>query len=231
MGRKDDIAALMTLELPDDVKDGQAFKVVMRQVSGLPRTTLGAFEFYVPVGTKTRLLEREMRKLSVMRHIFRSIRIDDQWYPIFVRLLDGVADRVRGFGGDPDAVAPSPDGSGVKTAQHCVKLGWLLSLALALLVVLAGLHPLTNYLPEIIAAALFLIVLLVWVVKCGSSLCRLITASLAGLGFGAAILALFLLAGFPAPNGLIVLALAALFFGAVVIAGLSSGCLSFNKEP
>lgn len=230
MGRKDDIAALMTLELPDDIKDGQAFKVVMRQVSGLPRTTLGAFEFYVPVSTKTRLLEREMRKLSVMRHIFRSIRVDDQWYPIFVRMLDGVADRVRGFGGDPDAIAPSPDGSGVKTAQHCVKLGWLLSLALALLVVLAGLHPLANYLPEIIAAALLLIVLVLWAVKCGSSVCRLITASLAGLGFGAAILALFLLAGF-APNGLIVLALAALFFGAVVVAGLASGCLSFNQEP
>ena len=233
MGRKDDIAALMTLELPDDVKRGQAFRVVMRQVSGLPRAILGAFEFFVPVSTKAVLLEPEMRKLSVLRHIFRSIRIDDQWYPIFVRLLDTVADRVRGFGGDPDAVAPSPDGSGVKTAQPCVKLGWSLSLVLALLVVLAGLHPLANYLPEIIVAALLLIVLVLWATKCGSSVCRLITASLVGLGFGAAVLALFLLAGFAAPHGLVVLALSALFFGAVVIAGLISGCLSFseNKEP
>ena len=232
MGRKDDIAALMTLELPDSIKYGEAFQVVMRQVSGLPRTILGAFEFYVPVRPKSVLLEPEMRKLSVLRHIFRSIRVDDQWYPIFVRLLDTVADRVRGFGGDPDAVAPSPDGSGVKTAQHCIKLGWLLSLALALFVVLAGLHPVANYLPEIIIAAFLLIVLVLWAVKCGSSVCRLITASLVGLGFGAAVLALFLLAGFSAQQGLVVLALAALFFGAVVIAGLISGCLSFSeKQP
>ena len=86
----------------------------------------------------------------MLRHIFRSIPADDRWYPVFVRYLDQVAGRVSGFGGDPDSVIASPDGTGGEAAKRCARLGLFTSLALALLIIVAGLHPLANYLPDIV---------------------------------------------------------------------------------
>jgi hypothetical protein len=111
-GRAKNIAALMTLELPEGIVRGQVFNPVVHQVSGQPRAILGAFQFTIPVGDKADLLELETRKLSVLRHIARAIPIEEPWNAVFVRYLDQIADRVRAFGGDPDAVAPSPDGTG-----------------------------------------------------------------------------------------------------------------------
>lgn len=56
------------------------------------------------------LLEGETRHLSVLRSISRSIPPGDRWRSVFDRYLAVLAGRVRGFGGNPDAVLPSPDG-------------------------------------------------------------------------------------------------------------------------
>jgi Putative peptidoglycan binding domain len=58
------------------------------------------------------LLAEEERTLSVMRHIALAIPTGDRWHPIFARYLGQIADRVRGFGGDPERIDPSPDGEG-----------------------------------------------------------------------------------------------------------------------
>ena len=47
----------------------------------------------------------------MLRHIFASIHVKEPWYPVFVRYLGQIEDRVRAFGGDPDRVVPSPSGS------------------------------------------------------------------------------------------------------------------------
>jgi hypothetical protein len=110
MERKRNTAALLTLELPDFVRRQQSFQVVVRQVSGRPRAVIGSFQLSIPVSDKSVLLRPEIRKLAVLRHIFQAIPADDPWSPVFVRYLDQIADRVRGFGGNPDEVPPSPDG-------------------------------------------------------------------------------------------------------------------------
>ena len=37
-----------------------------------------------------------------------------RWYSVFQRYLEGIADRVRGLGGDPTEILPSPTGDGRK---------------------------------------------------------------------------------------------------------------------
>ena len=105
--RNRNIAALATLELPEGVKRDQRFNLFFHQISGRPRSILGTFQMTIPVSTKSELLDPEIRKLSVLRHIALSIPPEDQWHAVFTRYLDQIADRVRGFGGDPDRVAPS----------------------------------------------------------------------------------------------------------------------------
>jgi hypothetical protein len=43
-----------------------------------------------------------------MRFIQLGIPASSRWSPIFARYIDQIAARVRGFGGDPNAVLPSP---------------------------------------------------------------------------------------------------------------------------
>jgi hypothetical protein len=109
-GRMENVAGLLTLELPGDVRRGQEFNVTAQQLSGPPRRVLGAFQMQVAVGEKAELLRPETRKLAVLRHIQQSIPAADRWAPVFERYLDQIAARVRGFGGDPDAVRASPTG-------------------------------------------------------------------------------------------------------------------------
>ncbi len=109
-GRMENVAGLLTLELPDGVRRGQEFNVIVQQVSGSPRRVLGAFQVQAAVSDKAQLLRPETRKLAVLRHIQQAIPAADRWAPVFARYLDQIAERVRGFGGDPDAVRPSPSG-------------------------------------------------------------------------------------------------------------------------
>jgi hypothetical protein len=132
-------AGLLSVDFPLGVKRGQQFQVMVRQVTsafgttttppppppgliGSPaaavvknysikwRRVLGAFQVNIPVQTKSLLLSREERLLSVMRWIGEAIPADNRWYPVFRRYLEQLGDRVAGFGGNPDEVLPSPDG-------------------------------------------------------------------------------------------------------------------------
>jgi Common central domain of tyrosinase len=109
-GRTGSLAGLLTLTLPSIVKAGQRYKLSLQQFSGLSRKILGAFQITIPVRPDPELLASEMRKLSVLRYVQQSIPAENRWYSIFARYVDQIAARVRGFGGDPDAIEPSPDG-------------------------------------------------------------------------------------------------------------------------
>jgi hypothetical protein len=139
LGRTRNIPALLTLELPDGVRRGQLFHVVVHQVSGRARHILGSVQMSIPVSAKNVLLEPEIRHLSVLRHIALSIPNEDPWSAVFTRYLAQIAGRVRGFGGDPDRVAPAADGSGRDPAAERACRRRRFILLLALLVALAGL--------------------------------------------------------------------------------------------
>lgn len=106
------IPALLSIELPDDVKTGQRFNVTVSQVSGVMRKILGSFEFVIPVTSAERVLAEDIRTLSVFKHINNAIPVGDHWKAIFDRQLNHLAARVTGLGGNPELVNASPDGDG-----------------------------------------------------------------------------------------------------------------------
>lgn len=123
-GRTFNLAALLSIELPVDVykgekrtvngkvvyEKGQRFNVTFKQVEGMKRKILGAFELVIPVSSAELLLENEMQDYAVFKHIFRSIPPDNRWYPVFERYLQHTGARVNGFGGNAAIIEASPDG-------------------------------------------------------------------------------------------------------------------------
>ena len=125
-------AGLITVDLPDTVKKGQAFNIVVRQVTnvlGSPdpkislrgkidvmvplvewRRVLSAFQMAIAVKTKEVMLQPEEELLSYLLWIQQAISPKSRWYPVFQRYVDQVAERVRGLGGDPSLICPSPNG-------------------------------------------------------------------------------------------------------------------------
>jgi tyrosinase-like protein len=117
--RNGTIAGLLSLTLPQGVRAGQVFRFSVEQYSGYTLRTLGAFQMTIPVKPDAEILPEEIRKLSVMRYIQQAIPPTSRWYSVFIRYLDQIAGRVRGFGGDPDTVKPSPDGGeGAPPVRH-----------------------------------------------------------------------------------------------------------------
>jgi hypothetical protein len=211
----------MTLELPEGVRRGQVYDVVVQQVSGRPRAVLGAFQFTIPVSTKQLLLEPEIRKLSVLRHIALAIPAEDPWRLVFGRYVDGIADRVTGFGGNPDRIAPSPDGTGRDpVAERCARIGWLVAALLAPLVVVAGWHPVATYIPELLVLVALIAVAYVWYTQCAPSLRRWIVSGVVGLAFGSGILVVLWFLGFAAAFGPTVLVVALVALSVLVLLGL-----------
>ncbi len=138
-------AGLITLQLPQTVRDGQLFRADVQQHSGFTaqraiqervnnepgahatslssRKVLGAFRMTIPVKIGEPLLSREVRNLAVLRYIAQAIPTNDRWYPIFVRYIDQVANKVRGLGVDPTLIKPSADDPGIPGADvgHAAK--------------------------------------------------------------------------------------------------------------
>lgn len=108
--RQETIAALFSIELPDTVRKRELYRLTVRQIDGMARKILGSCEWAIPVTSADQLLPEEQSRLAVFQHIAQTIPADDQWAPIFGRYIDHQRDKVRGLGGDPEIVGPSPDG-------------------------------------------------------------------------------------------------------------------------
>jgi len=104
------LAALLTVQLPESVRKGQTFIVTVNQVSTISDRIVGSFELRIPVGGAENFLAAEKRWLAVLKDTVRSRPTDHRWTPVLRRLVDIVACRVRGFGGNPEEIPPSPKG-------------------------------------------------------------------------------------------------------------------------
>jgi hypothetical protein len=74
------------------------------------RQQAGAFQIAIVISTKEQLLLSEERLLSWLLWIQQSIPLHSRWHLVFKRYIDLVRGRVRGFGGDPGRIQPSPTG-------------------------------------------------------------------------------------------------------------------------
>ena len=212
------LPGMLTIDLPDGVKKGQVFKVVVRQVTGgygavgafarlaMPtefgetRHIVGSFQLTIPVRDKAEMLPGQERLLSNLRWIERAVPARDRWAGVFGRYVTQVAERVDALGGDATKVAPSPTGEWRAAYRVCLALAAIAALLLALLLVaigaLAG-GPLA-------AAAVLVLALLAgaasyWRKHCRPTYCQQLIALLAGALLGTLALALAALLGVAGP--------------------------------
>jgi hypothetical protein len=94
-------------EAPEQTRD-QTRQNPERSFSWLRQ--LGAFQVTIAISTKQHLLFREERLYAWLLFIYQAIPQKSRWHPVFRRYLDQIAGRVRGFGGDPGTIEPSPTG-------------------------------------------------------------------------------------------------------------------------
>lgn len=113
------LAALLTVQLPDSVRKGQIFTVTLHQVSTVFDRIVGSFELRIPVVGGEDILEAESRWLAVLKDTLEKRPANHRWTPVLKRLLQVVVDRVRGFGGSPDEIPPSPQGFDPKGPVPC----------------------------------------------------------------------------------------------------------------
>lgn len=147
------VAALLTIVLPQTVKTGEKYRIQVRQYSRQLGRITGTFEVLILVRNAEDMLAGEARLLAVLKSIAMGLRPTSAWFLVFQRYVAIVADRVRGLGADPNRIGPSPAGQvpdGVLPAQPenvwgrcCAQLQrtlhrmtWVLALGLAVLVLL-----------------------------------------------------------------------------------------------
>jgi murein tripeptide amidase MpaA len=136
------VPGLLTLQLPQGVRDGQQFTVDVQQHSGLTlqtrlpervvevseraasegkvvlanlseRKVLGAFRIAVAVKSGEPLLRKLVRNLAALRYILQAIPATDSWHPVFERYIAQLGGQVSGLGVDPSQIPPSPDDPGL----------------------------------------------------------------------------------------------------------------------
>lgn len=75
------------------------------------RYITGSFQVKIPVSTAHLILPAERDTLAIFKWRLAQTSLTNRWHPVLARYVDLLAARVRGLGGDPDAVPPSPEGA------------------------------------------------------------------------------------------------------------------------
>jgi hypothetical protein len=210
------LPGMLTIDLPEGVKKGQVFKVVVRQVTDEPqrvprgraeaqvrggRHIVGSFQLTIPVRAKAEILPGQQRLLSNLRWIERAIPPGNRWAPVFGRYVTQVAGRVDALGGNSKRVAPSSSGQWEQAYRTCLLLALLAVALIAVLVVGSGtLAGGVVVLAGVPAVALLAGTLSLWRNACRPTTCQLLRALLAGAAIGALILAVLLLLGRSTPQ-------------------------------
>ena len=129
-------AGLLTIDLPQGVRKGQEFHVVVRRFSTrqtarikdaaggavLRRAALrgaatresryivGTFQITIPVALEEHLLPGEENTLSIMKWRVQQTPLANRWYPVLKRYVAYLSGRVNAFGGNAGGIVASPVG-------------------------------------------------------------------------------------------------------------------------
>lgn len=232
---------MLTVDLPEGIRKGQVFKVVVRQVTGQDargpisrkpeahkpggRHIVGSFQLTIPVRDKTEMLPGQQRLLSNLRWIERAIPSDNRWAAVFGRYVSESAARVDALGGDASKVAPSPSGQWKEAYARCRLLG--VATALLLAVGLFGLGALAGAGWAAVSIAVLALaggVFQAWTRTCRPTECQRLLALLAGFAIGAVALALFALFRTAPPWLIFILLISAAAAAWLAYLGRQKGC-------
>jgi hypothetical protein len=78
------------------------------------RYVTGTFQVKIPVTTAQVMLRPDEDTLAIMKWRLLQMAPTNRWYKIIHRYIDYLSARVKGLGGDPNAIPPSPDGAPIK---------------------------------------------------------------------------------------------------------------------
>jgi len=133
-GAAENIAGLLTLDLPMGVQTGELFTLVVRRISqravagyvpevdvvagAISRAALlakwryvvGTFQISIPVADAAGLLEPEETTLSILQWRLAQMASTNRWHPVLRRYIEFVADRVNALGGDALSITASATG-------------------------------------------------------------------------------------------------------------------------
>ena len=232
---------LLTVDLPEGIKNGEVFKVIVRQVSSIRqhydlrslerkelvdwRHIVGSFQLTIPVRDKASILPAQQRLLSNLRWIERSIPAGNRWVSVFGKYVAQVAGRVDALGGDSSKVAPSSSGQWQQAYRACSLSSLISALLIAALVISSG----TQTGGLLVVGGISLIALLagmvyVWRKKCRPTNCQLLRALLVGSGIGAIILALLAVFGMLTPHLITTLVISVGVAASTAIVSWIRGC-------
>lgn len=224
-GSATNLAGLITIQLPPTVLAGSSYTVSLHQVSTRRRAVIGSFDFTIPVGYATQLVGAAQRDLAVLRQIGATIPPGNRWYPVFQRYLGLLTDRVRAFGGDPDAGVPGRSEGG-----PCCRFG--LGVAALLAVWVVALAFAGTAAGRVAAVALGLLTLgaaVLWQRRCMPGVCGSLWPLLVGIGVGAAVVGVVALAGAFAAPPVVLMAVALVVVAVVAVVMLARRCIPCTR--
>jgi hypothetical protein len=133
-------AGLFTVNLPQGLTSGETFTITVRRISTQPATAtppppppqtqapeattttdgepmrnwryvVGTFAVRIPVTTETVMLPIEENIFSIIKWRLSQMAPSNRWIPVLQRYLGLIEGRIRGLGGNPATIAPSPWGA------------------------------------------------------------------------------------------------------------------------
>lgn len=112
----DNLAAMITVQLPAGIKKGQRYKVDVLQIRADEARVLGGFQLNVKVENSHDLHEKEIRMLELFHQRLSLTPVDNRWWPILEKQVDFTRKRAKGFidlsnkesGNDPKLVWNDP---------------------------------------------------------------------------------------------------------------------------
>jgi len=214
---------MLTIDLPSTVVEGQAFTVVVRQLSSEKsplykdasesannRQTVGSYQITIPVKTKETMLEPEERLLSNLRWIQKGIPTENRWFPVFHKYVKQIADRVDALGGKSRRVKPSPSGNWRIEYIKCLCYSILLTILLGASIIGIGIIP--NFIQAIISLPIAALVLLIaigyfWIRYCRPDTCSILIIFTIGAILGAITLVILIPFGINSTQQIVTLVL------------------------
>lgn len=132
-------AGLFTVNLPQGLRSGETFTITVRRISTHParaippppqiqeepearattdgepmrnwRYVVGTFAVRIPVTTANVMLPTEENTFSIIKWRLPQMEPSNRWIPVLQRYLGLIEGRIRGLGGNPATITPSPWGA------------------------------------------------------------------------------------------------------------------------
>ena len=133
-------AGLLTVDLPDTVRYGDEFDIIVRRITtkqvvvptpppappkiAVPAVTAeaddenllvwryvtGSFLVRIPVQEESTILPVDENLLAILKWRLGLISPGNRWYPVLLRYISYLTGRINGMGGNASQIPPSPDG-------------------------------------------------------------------------------------------------------------------------